>query len=159
DKGRARDRVTHSCNPSLFPLHSNHTQTWATASSWPPEQNLRHNPSEAVGAKKSRGSDHMAITVQSVDLQSKKNIEHFLHLPWSIYVTPDGKRDPNWVPPFLPDQRSLLHPHKNPYHQHSRTKLFMAFNAKKALVGRISASVDDNFNTFWQAKVGFFGWF
>jgi hypothetical protein len=115
--------------------------------------------SEAVGAKQSPGSDHMAITVQSVALQSKKNIEHFLHLPWSIYVTPDGTRDPNWVPPFLPDQRSLLHPHKNPYHQHSRTKLFMAFQDKRTLVGRISASVDDNFNTFWHTKVGFFGWF
>src|SRR4030095_15602443 len=101
----------------------------------------------------------MAITIQSVDLNRKKDIELFLHLPWRIYVTPGGKRDPNWVPPFLNDQRSLLHPHKNPYHQHSRTKLFMAFNDKKELVGRISASVDDNFNTFWQAKVGFFGCF
>jgi hypothetical protein len=101
----------------------------------------------------------MAITIQAVDLHSKKEIEHFLHLPWSIYVTPDGHRDPNWVPPFLPDQRSLLHPRKNPYHQHSRTKLFLAFQDQKALVGRISASVDDNFNAFWRAKVGFFGWF
>jgi GNAT superfamily N-acetyltransferase len=101
----------------------------------------------------------MAITIQAVDLHNKKEIEHFLHLPWSIYGTPDGHRDPNWVPPFLPDQRSLLHPRKNPYHQHSRTKLFMAFQDQKALVGRISASVDDNFNAFWQAKVGFFGWF
>jgi len=101
----------------------------------------------------------MAITIQSVDLHSKQAIEHFLHLPWSIYVTPGGTRDPYWVPPFLPDQRSLLHPHKNPYHQHSRTKLFLAFQDERTLVGRISASVDDNFNTFWQAKVGFFGWF
>ena len=27
------------------------------------------------------------------------------------------------------------------------------------MVGRISASVDDNFNKFWNEKVGFFGWF
>jgi len=101
----------------------------------------------------------MAITIQAVDLHSKKDIEHFLHLPWSIYVTPGGTRDPHWVPPFLPDQRSLLHPRKNPYHQHSRTKLFMAFQDKRTLVGRISASVDDNFNTFWHTNVGFFGWF
>ena len=67
----------------------------------------------------------MAITIQSVDLHSKKAIEQFLHLPWNIYVTPDGTRDPHWVPPFLPDQRSLLHPHKNPYHQHSWTQLFI----------------------------------
>jgi GNAT superfamily N-acetyltransferase len=101
----------------------------------------------------------MAITIQAVDLHSKKDIERFLHLPWSIYVMPGGTRDPNWVPPYLPDQRSLLHPHKNPYHQHSRTKLFMAFQDKRTLVGRISASVDDNFNAFWHANVGFFGWF
>ncbi|HEY5039989.1 MAG TPA: hypothetical protein VIJ93_13045, partial [bacterium] len=101
----------------------------------------------------------MAFTIKPVDLENKKEVEQFLHLPWKIYVSPDGKRDPNWVPPFLDDQRSLLSRKKNPYHQHSRTKLFMAFNDKNELVGRISASVDDNFNKFWNEKVGFFGWF
>jgi GNAT superfamily N-acetyltransferase len=101
----------------------------------------------------------MAITIQAIDPYGKKAIERFLHLPWTIYVTPDGTRDPHWVPPFLPDQRSLLHPHKNPYHQHSRTTLFLALNDQQEVVGRISASVDDNFNTFWGATVGFFGWF
>lgn len=99
----------------------------------------------------------MAITIKTVE--TKQDQETFLHLPWKIYVSPDGKRDPNWVPPFLDDQRSLLNPQKNPYHQHSRTKLYMAFNEKNELVGRISASVDDNFNKFWNSKVGFFGWF
>lgn len=99
----------------------------------------------------------MAITIKTVE--TKQDQETFLHLPWKIYVSPDGKRDLNWVPPFLDDQRSLLNPQKNPYHQHSRTKLYMAFNEKNELVGRISASVDDNFNKFWNSKVGFFGWF
>jgi GNAT superfamily N-acetyltransferase len=98
----------------------------------------------------------VAITVKPVE--TKQEIETFLHLPWKIY-SPDGKRDPNWVPPFLDDQRSLLNPQKNPYHQHSRTKLFMAMNEKNEPVGRISASVDDNFIKFWNEKVGFFGWF
>ncbi len=98
----------------------------------------------------------MAITVKTVE--SKQDIETFLHLPWKIYIS-NGKRDPNWVPPFLDDQRSLLNPKKNPYHKHARFKLFMAFNEKNELVGRISASVDDNFNKHWNEKVGFFGWF
>src|SRR5215469_6165061 len=98
----------------------------------------------------------MAITIQTAEPFSKKAIERFLHLPWTIYVTPDGTRDPQWVPPFLPDQRSLLHPDKNPYHQHSRTTLFLALNDQQKVVGRISASVDDNFNAFWDATVGFF---
>jgi GNAT superfamily N-acetyltransferase len=101
----------------------------------------------------------MAITIQAIDMHNKDEIERFLHLPWTIYVKPDGTRDPYWVPPFLPDQRSLLHPAKNPYHQHSRSRLFLAIQDATTVVGRIAASVDDNFNTFWQASVGFFGWF
>jgi hypothetical protein len=31
------------------------------------------------------GSEHLAITIQAVDLHSKKAIEQFLHLPWTIY--------------------------------------------------------------------------
>ena len=100
----------------------------------------------------------MALTIQVVDLHSKQEIEHFLHLPWTIYATPGGHRDPHWVPPFLPDQRSLLHPDKNPYHQHSRTQLFLALQ-DATVIGRIAASVDDNFNAFWHDTVGFFGWF
>ncbi len=98
----------------------------------------------------------MGITIKTA--VTKQEIEIFLHLPWKIYA-PGGQRDPNWVPPFLDDQRSLLNPQKNPYHQHSRSQLFMAFNDQNELVGRISASVDDNFNKFWNEKVGFFGWF
>jgi GNAT superfamily N-acetyltransferase len=100
----------------------------------------------------------MSVTIRELDLQNKKEVEQFLHLPWKIYK-PNGKKDPNWVPPFLDDQRSLLNPAKNPYHQHSRTKLFMAFDDQNELVGRISASVDDNFIKFWNEKIGFFGWF
>src|SRR5690348_14082402 len=100
----------------------------------------------------------MAVSIKSIDLNDKKGIEAFLHLPWKIYVS-NGKRDPNWVPPFLDDQRSLLNPAKNPYHQHSRTKLFLAVDDKNEPLGRISASVDDNFINFWNEKIGFFGWF
>jgi hypothetical protein len=98
----------------------------------------------------------MAITIKTVE--TKQDVETFLHLPWKIYINPDGKRDPNWVPPFLDDQRSLLDTTKNPYHQHSRSKIFMAFKDGQ-LAGRISATVDDNFNKHWNEKVGFFGWF
>jgi GNAT superfamily N-acetyltransferase len=112
---------------------------------------------ESVGAKNT-GNNPMAVTIKTVDLNNKTEVEQFLHLPWKIYVS-NGKKDPNWVPPFLDDQRSLLSSKKNPYHQHSRTKLFMAFNEKDELVGRISASVDDNFIGFHNEKIGFFGWF
>src|SRR5579859_4475677 len=101
----------------------------------------------------------MAVTIKPIHVENKKELEAFLHLPWKIYKKADGQKNPNWVPPFLDDQRSLLNPVKNPFHQHSRNKLFMAFNDKNELVGRISASVDDNFINFHNEKTGFFGWF
>src|SRR5581483_10105225 len=100
----------------------------------------------------------MGITVKPIALDNKPEVESFLHFPWKIYK-PNGKKDPNWVPPFLDDQRSLLNPKKNPYHEHSRSKLFMAFDDKNEPVGRIGASVDDNFIKFHNEKIGFFGWF
>ncbi len=98
----------------------------------------------------------MAVTIKVVE--NKQDVEAFLHIPWKIYA-PGGKRDTNWVPPFLPDHRSLLSPQTNPYHKHSRTRLFLALDGKGEPVGRISASVDDNFNKQWNEKTGFFGWF
>src|SRR5712691_12529792 len=51
---------------------------------------------ERVGGCEAKdGSNHMAITMQSVDLHSKQEIEYFLHLPWTIYTTPGGQRDPH----------------------------------------------------------------
>ena len=100
----------------------------------------------------------MAVTIREIDPKNKKSLEEFLHLPWKIYIS-NGKKDPNWVPPFLDDQRSLLNSAKNPFWKHARVKLFAAHNDKNEIVGRISASVDDNFNKFWNDKVGFFGWF
>ena len=100
----------------------------------------------------------MAVTIKPIELSNKKDVETFLHIPWSIYIQ-NGKKDPNWVPPFLDDQRSLLDPKKNPFHEHAKVQLFMAYNDKNEAVGRISASVDENYNKFWNEKTGFFGWF
>src|SRR5579885_3621513 len=101
----------------------------------------------------------MSVTVKTIDLNDKKGIETFLHLPWKIYAASQAKRDPNWVPPFLPDQRGLLDPHKNPFHDHAKVALFAAYNERGEIVGRISASVDDNYIRHWNEKTGHFGWF
>ncbi len=101
----------------------------------------------------------MAVTIKPIHVENKKELEAFLHLPWKIYKRADGQKDPNWVPPFLDDQRSLLNPSKNPFWKHAKVALFAAYDDQGQMVGRISASVDDNFNKFWNEKVGFFGWF
>ena len=42
----------------------------------------------------------MALTMQTVDMHSTREIARFLQVPWSIYVRPDGTRAPQWVPSF-----------------------------------------------------------
>ena len=101
----------------------------------------------------------MAVTIKPIHVDNKKELEAFLHLPWKIYKTAGGQKDPNWVPPFLDDQRSLLNAAKNPFWSHAKVALFAAYDDQGQMVGRISASVDDNFNQFWNDKIGFFGWF
>ena len=97
----------------------------------------------------------MAIEIKKVE--TKADWDAFLRVPWSIYIT-DGRRDPNWVPPFLADQRSLLNPKKNPFFSHGRLQAFLALRDGK-IVGRTTAHVDDNYNRFHQEKVGWFGFF
>ncbi len=101
----------------------------------------------------------MAVTIKPIHVEDKKELEAFLHLPWKIYKTAGGQKDPNWVPPFLDDQRSLLNPAKNPFWKHAKVALFAAYDEQHQMIGRISASIDDNFNKFWNEKTGFFGWF
>lgn len=113
---------------------------------------------EKVESANFSGGKSVPLTIEPIELGNKKDIETFLHLPWKIYA-PNGKKDPNWVPPFLDDQRSLLSLKKNPYFVHAKVKLFGAYNERREIIGRISASVDDNFNNFWNDKIGFFGWF
>ena len=100
----------------------------------------------------------MAVKIVPVDITDKKQLETFLHVPWRIYGTPDGKRrDPHWVPPFLPDVRDLLDKRKNPFFQHADTQCFLALDDGGTPVGRVCATVDDNHNSYHREKTGWFG--
>jgi hypothetical protein len=50
------------------------------------------------------------MTVSIKEVSSKKDIETFIRLPWSIY-----RDDPAWVPPLLLERREFLNPSKNPF--------------------------------------------
>jgi len=57
------------------------------------------------------------------------------------YAYARNARDPNWVPPLRADMVELLTPGKNPFHDHARMQLFLAYRGE-AVVGRISAHID-----------------
>jgi hypothetical protein len=96
----------------------------------------------------------MPLEIRPVD--SKKEVEAFLHVPWTLGM----KSDPNWVPPLLDDYRRSLNPKKSPFLKHGEVKCFLALQDGQP-VGRISAQIDTDFDKQWPQEKGvaFFGFF
>jgi hypothetical protein len=96
------------------------------------------------------------MPVEIRPVESKKELETFLHVPWTLGMT----SDPNWVPPLLDDYRRSLDPKKSPFLKHGEAKCFVAFQDGEP-VGRISAQIDADFDKQWPQEkgVGFFGFF
>lgn len=97
----------------------------------------------------------MSLVIKKVETPDDWKV--FFNLPWSVYIQ-DGKRDPNWVPPFLDDHRSILNPKKNPFFKHGSLAAFLALRDGKP-VGRITGHVDENYNQFQGVRMGWFGFF
>src|SRR5262245_9036590 len=89
-------------------------------------------------------------------VQDKKEVEIFLHVPWTLGM----KEDPNWVPPLLDDYRRQLDVKKSPFLKHGELACFTAFEGDKP-VGRISVQIDREFDRVHPQEPGvaFFGFF
>jgi hypothetical protein len=96
------------------------------------------------------------MTLQICPVASKKELETFLHVPWTLGM----KSDPNWVPPLLDDYRRALDPKRSPYLKHGEVQCFLALQDGQP-VGRISAQIDADFDRQWPQEKGvaFFGFF
>ena len=95
--------------------------------------------------------DYDDIEIREVEKPSQLN--KFIKLPWKIY-----RHDPNWVPPLISAQKTLLKPKTSPFFRYASVKLFLAYH-KDEVVGRIAAIINRNHNSFHEENVGFFGFF
>jgi GNAT superfamily N-acetyltransferase len=86
-------------------------------------------------------------------VRAPRQLDEFLRLPWRIY-----RDDPNWVPPLLDQQRTLLDRSRHPFHQHAEVEYFLARRSGE-VVGRIAATVNHQHNQFHRETTGFFGFF
>ena len=93
----------------------------------------------------------MSISIRPV--RSDRDLKRFIKLPWAIY-----RGDPNWVPPLIADQKTVLSRERNPFFQHASIEYFLAFQGQR-LVGRIAAIHDPSYIEFQGENVGFFGFF
>jgi hypothetical protein len=89
-------------------------------------------------------------TLQIVKVESRRALNEFIRLPWSLYI-----EDPMWVPPLLIERRTHLSP-KNPYFEHAKFCSWIAYRNGKP-VGRISAQIDQLHIDRYQDATGFFG--
>lgn len=106
----------------------------------------------------------MAVPAQQISpsrvevraVRGKKDLETFLHVPWSVGM----KEDPNWVPPLLDDYRRQLDPKKSPFLKHGEIECFTAFDSGRP-VGRVSVQIDREFDRIHPEEPGvaFFGFF
>jgi GNAT superfamily N-acetyltransferase len=86
-------------------------------------------------------------------VQSRKEKNIFLTLPWQIY-----KGDPLWVPPLLPERRKVIDPRNGKFFEDGYAELFIAWkNCKPA--GAISCAEDQTATRsrgFGECQIGFF---
>ena len=88
-----------------------------------------------------------------VEVKSGRDKKRFIDFPHDLY-----KGDPNYVPEIYIGQKELLSEKKNPFFQHSKAQLYLAYHGTK-IVGRIAAIRNNEYNRFANANVGFFGLF
>lgn len=85
-----------------------------------------------------------------VDLGNKRQVEDFLHLPFSIY-----RDSPHWVPPLQMDERLRLNPGRFPFYKHSRASFFLAVESAR-VTGRLAVLDNRHYNEYNREASAFF---
>ena len=93
------------------------------------------------------------MTVEVIEVDSKKRQGTFLALPWKLY-----KGDPMWVPPLRVNQRELVNFRPHPFYNNAEIQTFLA-QKNGQVCGRIAAIVDHGHNDYHKENRGMFGFF
>lgn len=93
------------------------------------------------------------MTIEVRTFTSGKDIGPFIDAGRRVFAG-----DPAWVAPLDFDLKQRLDPKKNPLFDHAKAALFVAYRDGQP-VGRISASVDEEWQKTWNDRTGHFGFF
>ncbi len=93
----------------------------------------------------------MSVTVRPVE--SRKDLKAFVEVPYRL-----RRDDSQWVPPLRFERMQFLDRKKNPYFEHAEVRLMIA-ERDGIGVGRISAHVDDRWDSYQGGADGLFGFF
>lgn len=95
----------------------------------------------------------MTSDITITEVTDNQNLKQFVKFPLSLY-----KNDANWVAPLTMERMEILNPKKNPYFEHAKAKLWLAYQDGK-IVGRITAQIDELVEQRYHEKIGHFGFF
>ncbi len=95
----------------------------------------------------------MSTTLSIKPVSDKQDLLKFINFPFTLY-----RDDQNWVPPFIQERLDFFDTNKNPFYEHARYQLFLAY-LDQELVGTIGAVIDDNHNQVHDELIGAFGFF
>ncbi|MEN8108916.1 MAG: N-acetyltransferase [Pseudomonadota bacterium] len=95
-------------------------------------------------------STQSSETIQIIPVAGKSGLAEFINAAGNFY-----QDDPNWVAPLRFEQNQRL-TEKNPFFEHAR---WQAWTARRdgRIVGRVSAQIDDLYQTRHGDAVGYFG--
>lgn len=96
------------------------------------------------------------IELIKVPLTDRKLLDRFLKVPWFIYR--EHFPSPCWVPPLLAVQEEFFDPDKNPFFEHATCHCWIA-RVNQRDVGRIVATIDQDWEKTTGDKTGHFGFF
>ncbi len=94
------------------------------------------------------------MNIEIREISTKREKISFIKSQWKFY-----QNDLNFVPPMISDRYKLIDTERNPFYKHSELKLFMAFDSKGEVLGRIAGIINYNHNKTHNDKTGFFGFF
>lgn len=89
-----------------------------------------------------------------IELTSAQFIRKFIDLPNFVY-----QNNQYYVQPLRSEVKDKINPRKNPFLKYGIIKLFGVINNESALVGRIVAIINPNYDKIHGIKCGFFGMF
>ena len=84
-------------------------------------------------------------------VESRKDLKVFIKYPFELYID-----NPNWVPPLLMDELTVLDPKKNPAFEHCKATLWLAEDERGKVVGRIAGIIHEGESR--EHKLVRFGW-
>ena len=89
-------------------------------------------------------------------VRTKKEHNLFINFPYILYKK--ILKNPYWAGPLRIDEKTLMNRRKHPFYRHATMQQFLAWRGKK-VVGRIAGIIDEQYHTYREKDVAYFGFF